>query len=223
MNYRSGEKSKKVHKKKSSSGDESRVHNKSGTNTLTVLKYTDEDLLKYLDVVKRSIYIDKRGLIEDSPCYIIKPVDGKLSYEGIKVTWAFHIVAFHKFGRRELEKVPSNKTQDDLLISHLCGSKSYCCNPDHLILETKRINDERTHCHYCIRNIIEKYGYNWVDIRDRVNLFFMIGSCNHNPKCCNINRTDVGSLFNFYVQDISYRSNVGTELIIISTTTNIDD
>lgn len=139
----------------------------------------------------------------------------------VKKPWAYHIVAFHKFGRGEMETVPSNKNQNDLLISHLCGNKSFCCNPDHLILEIKDINDRRTHCHYCISNILEKYKYNWDDARDRLNLFFMIGSCNHEPKCCSTNVTVVDILKNFYIIPSSgYRSNESQPLI---STTSIND
>lgn len=205
-------------KRKTSGGDdEPRVHNKSGSNTLTILEYNDDELLQFLNTVKEGIKIDKEGMIEDSPCYILNAKDGKITY-GSKKIWAYHIVAYHKFGRREMNRVPSNKKQDDLVISHLCGSKSHCCNPDHLSLETKKINDERTHCHYCIRNILKKFQYNWDNARDRLELFFQIGSCNHDPKCCSINVTVVDTLFNFKVH---VRNNISLPTII--STTNIDD
>jgi len=196
--------------------NEPKVHNKSGTFSLSILQYTDKEINDFLSIVKETIHIDEshhHGLIEESPCFIINSKDGRITKNSKKVAWAYHVVAFFKFGRKLMETVASNKSQTDLVISHLCGSKLFCCNPDHLVLESKKINDERTHCHYCVRNILDKFQYDWDDARDRLGMFFEIGSCNHTPKCCTADIVPVDCLLNLCVH---VKSSV-TKLTIIST------
>jgi hypothetical protein len=58
---------------------------------------------------------------------------GKLTIQSEKVAYGYQLVAYKKFGREKLLKVPSNKLSNSLTISHLCGSRN-CVISDHLIL-----------------------------------------------------------------------------------------
>lgn len=60
---------------------------------------------------------------------------------------------------------------DDLSISHLCGNGG-CARPGHYKVEKKRINDERTHCHFLLRRA--KSLHDARAIRR---------ACPHKPKC----------------------------------------
>lgn len=72
----------------------------------------------------------------------------------------------------DMSKVSSGKSGENALsISHLCGNGS-CCRPIHLLLEKKRINDERTHCHFVLRNCKDKQQANVVR-----------SACPHMPPC----------------------------------------
>jgi hypothetical protein len=132
-----------------------RRHNKSGDIHLSILKYNDINLELWIEFVKKQRKDIDDGLINGSRCTLIKAKDGRLTVSSKKVGFAYQIIAFEKFGRTELMKVPASKSQTDLLISHLCGTM-YCCTSEHLILESKEINEQRIHCHWCIRNILKK-------------------------------------------------------------------
>jgi len=68
--------------------------------------------------------------------------DGRYTRSQVKVAYGYQIVAYVKFGRQVMLTVPTAKLADDLLISHLCGTLN-CCESSHMVIETKRINDER--------------------------------------------------------------------------------
>ena len=89
----------------------------------------------------------------------------------------YQMVAFWKFGRKRMSEVVASKGADSLTISHLCGTRN-CCHPYHIVLERKRINDERTHCHYVLRNVKEASGYRGI------SKFLGKGWCPHTPTCC---------------------------------------
>jgi hypothetical protein len=153
-------------------------HNKSGSTTLSILNYEDEVIMSWVVEIKAQVYQIDFGLIEGSPCTLIKAQDGRFTKDRVKVGYAYQILAFEKFGRDKLMEVPPSKaSKNDLVISHLCGTRN-CCNSNHFILESKEINDERVHCHWCLRNIFLQSGW------DGVRAFFNIGGCTHNPRCC---------------------------------------
>jgi hypothetical protein len=85
-------------------------------------------------------------------------------------------VAYVKFGRDVMLTVPTAKLADDMLISHLCGTLN-CCELTHMLIEKKRLNDERTHCHFCMRGAKAKNG--WPGVRQ----FLAAGACVHTPQC----------------------------------------
>jgi len=156
-----------------------RKHNKSGSNSLSLLASSNETIKTWHQAMSRFL-IKSSGLIENSDCLLLKAGDGRFSYLQKKVAFGYQIVAFQKFGRDQLSKIASNKTCDDLLISHLCGTRN-CCEPSHLVIESKATNDERTHCHFCLRNTKQVNGFNGV------KTFLASGACNHVPLCCSIN------------------------------------
>jgi hypothetical protein len=108
--------------------------------------------------------------------------DGRLTVSQVKVAYGYQIVAYMEYGRERLSLVTTSKNADDLLISHLCGTRN-CCEKSHIVLETKRINDERTHCHFCMRNAKANYANDTVNKWSGVQLFQLAGCCPHQPQC----------------------------------------
>ena len=158
-----------------------RLHNKSGSGTLTVLSYSNAQVVGYHTTLLTQL---KRyeGLVQDSPCLIMTAADGRLSVSQVKVAFGYQIVAYMVFGRERLSTVTASKSADDLLISHLCGTRN-CCEKSHIVLETKRINDERTHCHFCMRSARANHAQNAVNKWNGVQLFLLAGCCPHQPQC----------------------------------------
>jgi len=158
-----------------------RLHNKSGKETLTVLSYSHSKVVGYHAVLLTQL---KRyeGLVQDSPCLIMSAADGRLTVSQVKVAYGYQIVAYMEFGRERLSLVTTSKNADDLLISHLCGTRN-CCEKSHIVLETKRVNDERTHCHFCMRNAKASHAQNAVNKWNGVQLFLLAGCCPHQPQC----------------------------------------
>jgi len=150
------------------------THNKSGKKTLSILDFTDDELKTLWDGVQ---YTVEEGPIEDHPCWIMSAADGRVSVNSKKPFHAYQLAAFIRYGRDNFAKIPSVKQKTSLVISHVCGNGPRCCNPFHLILERKSINDERAHCHFSFRNAFEKGGY------QEVYRAYTCGICNHNPPC----------------------------------------
>jgi hypothetical protein len=104
--------------------------------------------------------------------------DGRFSHGGSKIFFTYQLVAWSVFGRDRVSKIRSNKSADDITISHLCGN-STCCNGSHLFLESKTVNDERTHCHFVLNNLASTGGLFAVwTFKDKHH-----GWCPHNPEC----------------------------------------
>jgi len=155
-----------------------RLHNKSGSASLSLLdesKHSHTNVLEYHRTLLRQIK-HHQGLIQNSPCLLMTAADGRFTISQKKVAYGYQIVAYVKFGRQALLPVTTAKTARDLLISHLCGTAN-CCEPSHLVLETKLVNDERTHCHFCMRNAFAKSG--WASVQQ----FMASGACPHQPQC----------------------------------------
>ena len=93
-------------------------HNKSNDYQLSILKYSDDDLNIYAKNIKESCS-SISGLIQDSPCLLMKAKDGRFTKDRIKIGYGYQIIAFKKFGRDELSKIAPSKNQNDLVISHL--------------------------------------------------------------------------------------------------------
>jgi hypothetical protein len=108
----------------------------------------------------------------------MKAKDGRVTIKGKKVAYGYQVVAVEKFGLVAVSQLPASKIQDSPVLSHLCGTRNCLC-ADHLIIETKQINDERTHCHFCFDNFMKKNGHRPSD--DMIKMF-----CPHNPLCCSL-------------------------------------
>lgn len=152
-----------------------RVHNKSGTNDLKISTASAADIQLWSGVLNLQ---PKREVIgpTGTKCLLANVADGRLTISQRKVCYAYQLVAYNKFGARAISNVTASKTQDDLVISHLCGTRN-CIVPDHIVLETKRFNDQRTHCHYSLQNVFERHGRSGVENVLALNL------CDHYPKC----------------------------------------
>lgn len=163
----------------SSSPPEAKIHNKSQRSDLSFLLRSDEEIGVLLQGINDDTTKSHEGLLEGSPCKILHARDGRISSSSKKVAYGYQLIAFKKFGRSALSAIPAAKSQNDTTISHLCGTRN-CCEPTHLFLETKQINDERTHCHFCITKAKQKNG--WAGVRS----FFASGACPHSPQCCSL-------------------------------------
>ena len=155
-----------------------RLHNKSGSATLSILdesKHSHQRVLEYhTDLLTKTR--TQQGLCENSLCKVMVAADGRYTRSQVKVAYGYQIVAYVKFGRQVMLTVPTAKLADDRLISHLCGTLN-CCEASHMVIETKRINDERTHCHFCMT--AAKVANGWPGVQQ----FHASGACKHTPRC----------------------------------------
>lgn len=157
-----------------------RLHNKSGLEELTLLTYDDRRLRELDNILATALQHGSTadGLLP-SKCRFTRAADGRLSQHGKKPCYAYQLVALRRFTRDKLKRVTASKLGKDFTISHLCGSL-LCCNAEHLFLETKRTNDERTHCHFVLSNISKQRGF------DRLRKFVDRNKyqyCQHVPRC----------------------------------------
>jgi hypothetical protein len=153
------------------------THNKSLRSSLAVLEYPDLELEAYWRTA-RVYLIESDGPVEESPCLLTAARDGRYSELQKKLFFTYHLASWSKYGRLPLLSVPSAKAADgDLVISHLCGNGPRCAKPEHLKIEPKRVNDERAHCHYCLRNALARQGCKV--IKNLISL----GICPHRPPC----------------------------------------
>jgi hypothetical protein len=155
------------------------MHNKSQKTHLSLLDHPDDELGACWDTISATELLEEPGLFKNSPCWVHNSNDGRVSVQGKKIFYAYQLAAWKKFGRDAIYAVPANKvSRDSLVISHLCGSEnSRCSNPEHLLLEPKWINDERTHCHFVLANILSNSG------RNGLRMAKQIGVCQHQPPC----------------------------------------
>lgn len=166
---------------KKETADNKKFHNKSGKEGLSFLEKGDDKKLQSIYVLHME-RIDSSGgrsisgLIYGSDCILYGNEKGSLSINGDHFCYGYQLVAWKKFGRGGLQGLRASKRADDLVISHLCGTRN-CLNPQHLVLESKRVNDERTHCHFVMMNILATTGF------DGIERFYQVGGCKHFPKC----------------------------------------
>jgi len=152
------------------------LHNKSGSAELRVINAMkgaerDKILLLYRQVSNRTVMIP--GM---SACWLPGPADGRFTLSRIKICWYYHVAAYLEFGEDTLTAVTTTKSElGARTISHLCGSiNSRCCNPKHIVVESKAINEERRHCHF----FLLKPGLTAEQAE-----WFVEVLCPHNPKC----------------------------------------
>ena len=151
------------------------LHNKSGLANLTIAGLDVGELHRLRAAFDSSEKISFEGLAATN-CVTLKNADGRVSSRGKKMAFGYQVVALQKFGPDALASIPASKRADDALLSHLCGTRN-CLVAEHIIIEAKRINDERTHCHFCLNNIKEKAG------SSAMTHALDSGLCPHNPRC----------------------------------------
>jgi hypothetical protein len=160
---------------------ERKPHNKSKKTVLAILSYSDEELEEYHNDLRERC-VEVSGL-NPTLCLETRMGDGKFSVKQKKICFGYQLGAWSKFGREKLANVPPSKRRDDLTISHLCGSSnSRCIRRRHLVLEPKWVNDERTHCHFCIRNMKAQSATD-EDFNISMAHFLSSGACQHDPHC----------------------------------------
>ena len=125
----------------------------------------------------------------DSPCLPTIKKDGRYIPRGAKnqLCYTYQLVARKHFGNLP---IVASKSGDDNTISHLCGFEaSRCSEKLHLVIEPKRVNDERTHCHFIMDKIVKKWKMRKNFKQElKYNLNDFAKHCPHNPKCGSINR-----------------------------------
>jgi len=161
-------------------------HNKSGKEFLAISDFNAEKWQTIRQVLKES----KRSIIKTghclTPCERVGDKKGRISKGGVKLTFGYHIIAWDKYGEERISKMVASKKGDSEMISHLCGTEG-CIVPQHIIVETKRINDERTMCHFCMNNIRSKNGV--ASVTQAMDL----GLCPHKPPCGSLDMSNTTS------------------------------
>jgi hypothetical protein len=150
-------------------------HNKSNLTTLSFLAEDEDWLTELYGLLQERIQSGKQlTVIPGSPCLLLQSSKGRLTVKSKDICYGYQLVAWKKFGRETLLSVPPSKDPKSLVISHTCGVRN-CCNGDHLLLEPKFRNDERTHCHYLLFHALAKGGFQYAaDLR---------AACPHAPYC----------------------------------------
>ena len=158
-----------------------RSHNKRGNVTVTVANIDDSRASFIYDELLAKATRDVQGLCPGSTCIMTSAKDGRYSRHSKKEAYGYQVVARVKYTQDVLAAVTASKKQTDNLISHLCG-KGTCINHEHIIIETKAINDERTHCHFVMEAGRRMNGS--VEI---------LWQCPHQPKCGEVDKTQLAS------------------------------
>lgn len=173
---------------------EGRLHNKSNKQFISVFYLSDEEAeFHYKEAMKRLEGPAIGNCMgHDSPCRPTKHKGGRYIPTGFKnqLCYTYQLVARKSFGN---EPIVASKTNDDMTISHLCGfEESRCAEECHLIIEPKRVNDERVHCHFIMNSIVKEWKmkknfkqelkYRLKDFADKY--------CPHTPKCGSINNEE---------------------------------
>lgn len=165
------------------SGFASSLHNKSGKAGLSLLEFDDATLLRWESAVQHGAHAF--AALCPSPCLLMATADGRFTADRVKVAYGYQLVAFAKFGRAGLAAVAAAKKATDLTISHVCGTRN-CVAPDHLLLEPKAINDERTHCHFVLQRVFARSG------QAGVAGALQLGVCAHVPMCATVQVAEAG-------------------------------
>lgn len=152
------------------------LHNKSHKNQFAILELTDKQIIQaYWDLVPH-LQSPAINIIEDSPCMLpYHLTDGRVTINGKKY-YAYHVVCFFHWGRSAMEKFLPNKNRaNSKCISHRCGIYDDCCVIAHMHKEPVWLNNERAHCHFCLKHIFLTDGLNY----DAINRALDDGLCPH--------------------------------------------
>ena len=129
-------------------------HNKSGLVGLTINTFNANDIARCRVSFSAAQKTVVHGLAK-TPCVTMAAGDGRLSVSGVKMCFAYQLIALDKFGAEAMSSIPASKKRDDLVLSHLCGTRN-CVVATHLEIVQKWINDERTSCHFVMQSIKNK-------------------------------------------------------------------
>jgi hypothetical protein len=126
--------------------------------------------------------INKKFLKGDVKCLVSGYSEGRVSHTNRSKYTAYHIAyAFHtKDNKVPPEVLKIKHGQNDKSISHTCGTK-HCLIFEHMKIETKGVNDERSNCHHALEFFYKKLG-------EEIYLDFLgkgAYNCHHEPPCCN--------------------------------------
>lgn len=164
----------------SSSSSSNALHNKSGLEYINIYYQSNETLEEWCSRVINGGRIFTYGLCgHDSLCYRMTNKKGTLTDGPQFLCYGYQLVAWKKYRFKRILASKTNKLC--LTISHLCGTRN-CLNPDHIILEPKYINDQRTHCHFCIDALLRFNDHDY----EVVQQFISLGGCPHDPPCGSI-------------------------------------
>jgi hypothetical protein len=166
-----------LHKDSQMSIETKRKHNKSNKEYLSLVYQSQQTIQAWLGALEDRLQGADRieMLCTGSPCIILKNKKGTLVIGSKHVCYGYQLVAYEKFGALVLEQVRASKEAGDLLISHTCGTRN-CCNGDHMLLEPKWVNDERTHCHFVLGAAKKTKGWDGFKTVQETG-------CPHTPKC----------------------------------------
>ena len=154
--------------------DNKNIHNKSGKTEISVSDWSTSQYKLHKATLKQMPTVTKTGL-SPTKCKVLKAKDGRISYQQRKVAYGYQVVAYGKYGKARMQCIPASERRNDLVTSHICGTRN-CLIAKHLHLEPKWMNDERTHCHFCLENIRKTTGKSAPnELRDQL--------CPHFPKC----------------------------------------
>jgi hypothetical protein len=162
-------------KKRSRQENSERVHNKSGKKELGVSSISGERITVYYKDIQSRAFETADEPIPGSPCFLIPSADGRYTEPGTsnKVAFGYQIIARVKYGAEIISQITSNKSGEDYVVSHLCGTK-FCLTASHIIIEDKWTNDERTKCHYFMQHLAKNHP----------DLFkLVLGKCPHEIPC----------------------------------------
>jgi len=159
-----------------------RTHNKSGQVLMSIATVEEGEFQKWIGVFDGYSLVQRPGLCGlGSPCLFIPAADGRLTYNREKVCYAYQLVARRKFGYDAVKHLAAAKAGDDMVISHSCGSRN-CVEKDHLLLESKLINDERTHDHFVMGTVFNASAQMSGGVAGLAALS-LLPFCRHTPKC----------------------------------------
>jgi hypothetical protein len=164
-------------------------------NRLMFCKLDDDIVKSYVINFNTYNFIERQLLMPGSKCRTGGDNQGRFSVGGVKAFTGYHVAAYIKYGMEYLYAIPQKnkkgkKNEDVLTISHLCGTRN-CNHVDHLIIEIKKINDERTHCHFSLNNgLVNIRQKKYKDQKKNIwKAFNELADtiCTHRPRCCSLN------------------------------------
>jgi len=155
----------------------------------TILSANGKTVETYIDQVvpirgpfhnEKHCWKTNNGITKDGSARLYLLSENKIKYK-VK-PYIHHVAAYYhaytnenpRFNIQDLKLVLKDKSSLSnaaSTLSHLCGN-GWCGFYDHLCIEAKSINDERTHCHFVLKNCTTLEQFQTVQ-----------SICPHFPKC----------------------------------------